>query len=245
MSENNENNFAPEQNTEKHKKPILFEEKNKSKKVKVKTRKTKKKGLHIGIGSIVLMVFCVFLLVIATFLQLEITHLIIPAKLFNGENFDIEDFLYTIKYIPQIPIVLFVAALLGRKYGLLSIIFYIFIGLFILPVFALGGGWKYFFEYGFGYILAYIPAVFIVGSILKKGYTLKKILKSVLIGVLTIHFLGILYMLVLAWLKHADWVFISGWISHQSGIKILYDFIFSFFAVLIAKYARVILWFYL
>ena len=110
MSENNENNFAPEQNTEKHKKPILFEEKNKSKKVKVKTKKTKKKGLHIGIGSIVLMVFCVFLLVIATFLQLESTHFIIPAKLFNGGSLDIEDFLYTIKYIPQIPIVLFVAA---------------------------------------------------------------------------------------------------------------------------------------
>ena len=49
MSENNENNFAKEQNTEKRKKPILFEEKNKSKKVKVKNKKTKKKGLHIGI----------------------------------------------------------------------------------------------------------------------------------------------------------------------------------------------------
>ncbi len=51
-------------------------------------------------------------------------------------------------------------------------------------------------------------------------------------------------MMVLAGLKHADWIFISGWISHQSGLKIIYDIIFSFFAVFIAKYARVILWFY-
>ena len=41
-----------------------------------------------------------------------------------------------------------------------SILLYILLGLFAIPVFALGGGPKYIFEYGFGYILAYIPAVF-------------------------------------------------------------------------------------
>ena len=243
MSEYNDNNSL-QQNEEKNKKPELFEKKNSSKQTKVKTKKSKKKGIHISMGSLVLLVFCVFLFIVATFLQLEITHFILPVKIFHGEKCNIDDFLYTIKYIPQIPIVLFVGALLGRKYGLISTILYIFIGLFLLPVFALGGGWRYIFEYGFGYILAYIPAVFLIGTVLKKGYTLKNILKSVFIGVLIIHILGILYMMVLAGLKHADWIFISGWISHQSGLKIIYDIIFSFFAVFIAKYARVILWFY-
>jgi len=245
MNENNENTNSQQQDINENKKSKLSEKKDKSEKIKVKNRKNKKKGIHLGISSVVLIVFCIFLLIIATFLQLNITHFIVPSELFQGKNCDIEDYLYTIKYIPQIPIVMFVGAFLGRRYGLISVILYILIGLFILPVFALGGGWKYIFEYGFGYILAYIPAVFILGTILKKGYTNKNILKSILISVLTIHIIGISYMLILAGLKHAGWDFVSHWITAQSGLKIVYDIIFSFFAVFIAKYARVILWFYL
>ena len=35
------------------------------------------------------------------------------------------------------------------------------------PIFALGGGVHYLFEYGFGYILAFIPAIFFSGTLLK------------------------------------------------------------------------------
>ena len=217
----------------------------KIKKGKVKTKQKKKKGIHIGIGSLVLTVFCAFLLITATFLQLDVTHFIIPAKIFTGQPCSIDDYLFTIKYIPQIPVVVFIAALLGRKFGLASIVLYIITGLFILPVFALGGGWKYIFEYGFGYIFAYIPAAFILTTMLKKGYTFKNILKAVILSVLTIHIFGIIYMMCLAGFKHAGWEFIGAWIAAQSGIKILYDITFSYLMVLIAKYARIILWFYL
>ena len=100
-------------------------------------------------------------------------------------------------------------------------------------------------EYSFGYILAYIPAVFFAGSIWKSGYTNRNIAQAVLVGVLTIHLVGILYMFFIASLKHEGWEFIRTWIVAQSGIKIVYDFVFSFIAVFIAKYAKIILWFYM
>lgn len=216
------------------------------KKLRVKTVKPKKrKGIRLGVGSLVLLVFCSFLLVISTFLQLDITHFIIPSKLFSGEPTKLGDYLFTYKFIPQIPAVMFIVGLLGRRLGITSILLYIITGLFFLPVFALGGGWRYIFEYGFGYILAYVPAAFFAGLILKKGYSYKNTAKAVFTGVMTIHIFGILYMMCLAALRHTGWGFVGDWIAAQSGLKIIYDFIFSYILVLAAKYLRIILWLYL
>ena len=70
-------------------------------------------------------------------------------------------------------------------------------------------------------------------------------LHASLVGVLTIHIIGVLYMLFIACLKHDGGAFMGGWIYSQSGIKILYDFIFSFASIFIAKYAKIILWFFM
>lgn len=215
------------------------------KKLRVKTVKPKRRGVRLGVGSLVLLIFCSFLIVVATFLQLNITHFIVPSKLFTGETLTINDFIFTCKYIPQVPAIMFITGLLGRRLGITSILLYIITGLFFIPVFALGGGWRYIFEFGFGYILAYVIAAFVTGTMLKKGYSYKNTAKAVLAGVLTIHITGILYMIMLAGMKHMGWGFVGDWIVSQSGIKILYDFIFSYLAVLAAKYARIILWLYL
>lgn len=216
------------------------------KRLRVRTVKPKKrKGVRLGVGSLVLLIFCSFLIVIATFLQLDVTHFIIPSKLFTGEPLTIKDFIFTYKYIPQVPAILFITGLLGRRLGITSILLYIITGLFFMPVFALGGGWRYIFEFGFGYIIGYLPAAFAAGTILKRGYSYKNTAKAVLAGVLIIHASGVLYMILLAFLKHMGLSFIFDWIISQSGIKILYDFVFSYLAVLVAKYARIILWLYL
>lgn len=212
---------------------------------KVKTVKSTRSGLKFSISSILMIIFCSFLLVISTFTQLNITHLGLPADLFSGNNLKIQDYIQNFNLIPQVPAVMFITALLGRKFGLASVLIYILTGLFIMPVFALGGGLEYFKEYGFGYILAYIPAAFLTGTILKNGFTYKNIIKAILVGILTIHILGIIYMLIIAGLKHEGFMFTSGWILAQSGIKIIYDFIFSFLLVLVAKYVRVVLWLYM
>ena len=202
-------------------------------------------GIRLTFGSLLLVFCCTFLIILATFVQLNVSHFTLPAALFSSEQLNINDFIHIYKLIPQVPVILFTGAFLGRKYGILSILLYIILGLFIIPVFALGGGPKYILEYSFGYILAYIPAVFFAGSILKSGFTNRNMLHAVLVGVLTIHLIGVLYMLFIAGLKHDGWSFMSGWIYAQSGVKIIYDFVFSFFAVFIAKYAKIILWFFM
>ena len=211
----------------------------------VRKGKIRKSGLKFSISSLLLILLCAFLLVISTFVQLDITHFSFNTKIFSGEDLKIQDFMLTFSLIPQVPAVIFVAGLLGRKFGLASVIIYILTGLFLLPVFALGGGWQYMGEYGFGYLLAYIPAVFLTGTILKDGFTYKNSIKAVMAGVLTIHLIGILYMLIVALFRHEGWAFISGWIVAQSGVKIIYDFIFSLLSVLVAKYARLVLWLYM
>ena len=202
-------------------------------------------GIRLSLGSILLTLCCTFLIILATFVQLNVSHFIIKKGLFDGSDLAFKDFIYTYKFIPQIPIVMFVGAFLGRKFGTVSILLYILLGICIIPVFALGGGFKYIFEYGFGYILAYIPAIFFAGSILKSGFSNKNILKATIVGVLTIHLIGILYMLFIASIKHEGWTFISGWICAQSGIKIIYDLVFSFAGLFLARYAKIILWFFM
>jgi biotin transporter BioY len=171
----------------------------------------------------------------AAFLNVNIKHYIIPLDIFTNKNLTLNDFIYSFYFIPQIPIVLFVCSFLGRRMALTSVILYILTGLFFFPVFALGGGIKYIFGYGFGYILAYIPAVIFAGNLLKK-YSFGDMAKATIAGVFTIHVIGILYMIFVALIKHAGGDFISGWIVAQSGLKIIYDLVASFVLILIGKY---------
>ena len=118
---------------------------------------------------------------------------------------------------------------------------YIILGLFF-PIFALGGGISYLFEYGFGYILAFIPAIFFAGTLLKGKIDLLRIFLISLIGVLTIHILGILYMFFIATLRHAPMDLVTGWIMSQSGVQIIYDIFFAMIAIFLGRQARKLLW---
>ncbi len=205
---------------------------------RIKRVSKEKKKLKIPVLNILLVLFCSFLLMVATFVQFNITHFILPFDIFSTKALTKADFLYTYSIIPQVPAVMFVVGLLGRRLGITSIVIYILTGLFLLPVFALGGGIRYILEPGFGYIMAYIPAVFFAGSILKSGFSFKNILKASLIGVVTIHFIGIIYMLFICAVKHEGWAFIKGWILSQSILKIAYDYVLSLIALFVAKYAN-------
>ena len=205
---------------------------------RIKRVSKEKKKLKIPVLNILLVLFCSFLLMVSTFIQFNITHFILPFDIFSNKALTKADFLYTYSIIPQVPAVMFVVGLLGRRLGITSIVIYILTGLFLLPVFALGGGVRYVLEPGFGYIMAYIPAVFFTGSILKSGFSIKNILKAALIGVVTIHFIGIIYMLFICAVKHEGWAFIKGWILSQSMLKIAYDYALSLIALFIAKYVN-------
>ncbi len=204
--------------------------------------------VKMTLGTVVLTCLCVFLLIIATFTQLSFTHFIIPSDFLNYINTDgistdaKQHFFKYYRYIPQIPVILFIAALLGKVFGVIAVFVYIAIGLFVYPVFALGGGPRYVFDYNFGYIFAYIPAVFFSASILKTGFSVKNILQAALVAVLTIHFIGILYTLLIGAISQAQNAMLLGWIIAQSGAKILYDYMFSVISILIAEWIKRFLW---
>lgn len=203
--------------------------------------------IKVTIGTLLLTAFCILLLIIATFTQITFSHFHIPIDALPFLSNDPTDyeivnhFTKTYRYIPQIPVVFFIIALLGRKFGILAICAYIVLGMFF-PIFALGGGVSYLFEYGFGYILAFIPAIFFSGTLLKIKTDFLRIVLLATLGVLAIHILGILYMLFIATLRHAQIDLISSWIASQSGVQILYDMLFSVIAIYLGRISRKVLW---
>ena len=220
-----------------------------SKRVEKQINSFKYKGepIKITFGTLILTGLCVLLIIIATFTQITLKHPYFPLNTFTflaGNVTDTEilhHFIKSYKYIPQIPVVFFIVALLGRKFGILSILIYIILGLFF-PIFALGGGISYLFEYGFGYILAFIPAIFFAGTLLKGKTDFLRVFLISLIGVLTIHILGILYMFFIATLRHAPMDLVTGWIMSQSGVQIIYDIFFAMFSIFLGRQARKLLW---
>ncbi len=209
--------------------------------------KYKGEPIKITTGTLLLTAFCILLLIMATFTQITFSHFHIPVDIFNILSRDnteqelMSHLTKTYRYIPQIPTVFFIIGLLGRKFGILAICGYIILGMFF-PIFALGGGVNYLFEYGFGYILAFIPAIFFSGTLLKvKTDFLRIVLLSVL-GVLAIHILGILYMLFIATLRHAPMDLVASWIASQSGVQVLYDMLFSTAAIYLGRFSRKLFW---
>lgn len=209
--------------------------------------KYKGEPVKVTLGTLLLTSFCVLLLIISTFTQITINHPYIPINSLNifniyatNENlFEILNKSY--RYIPQIPAVFLIVALLGRQFGILTILLYIFLGMFF-PIFALGGGISYLLEYGFGYILAFIPMIFFTGTLLKIKTDFIRVLLISILGVLSIHILGILYMVFIATLRQASMELVLNWISTQSGIQILYDIFFSIIALYIGKWLKRIFW---
>ena len=214
----------------------------------LKKFKYENQPLRFNLGVLVLTGLCSFLIVIATFTQFSFHHLIIPLDAFSYIGADFKNpaitahFIKYCRYIPQIPVIMFIIAFLGRKFGIASILLYILVGLFFAPVFALGGGLKYVLQYSFGYILAYIPAAFFTGSILKNGLSYGNMAQASLVGVLTIHLIGIFYMLFISVLHRDNFSLILGWIYAQSFSKIMYDLFFGFIAMILAKFTKKLLW---
>ena len=192
----------------------------------------------LSIGTIVVCLLCLLFIIVATFTQINVSHLI-PSFDEMGE------FVFksvSNPYVPQIPVVLFIAAILGPLFGFLTMLLYLLVGFFIWPVFALGGGLDYIKSGLFGYILGYIFAMIPVGRILEKKYNLKGIILATIIGVLTVHICGMLYCVLLALLKVVSFSYVSSAIHSLGGIKTFYDIIISFIFLLLAIPAKMVLW---
>ena len=92
--------------------------------------------------------------------------------------------------------------LLGRKYGSLSILLYIIIGLIGIPVFTEGGGISYVFKPTFGYIIGFCIGTYVTGVIAetKNGAVLsfKRLLGASFSGLAVVYICGMVYCYIIS-----------------------------------------------
>lgn len=199
-------------------------------------------------GSFLVAMLCAFLIVMATFtpIPLKVISLPVEALANTGEFFANLDSLDSITniliYIPQMPVVIMIACLLGPGTGLFSVLLYIAAGLIGLPIFASGGGIEYFSRLGFGYILGFFLGVLVTGKIILNDTSRANILKAAIIGIITIHSFGILYLAGILIFTQESLASIFSWVWQLSGTQILYDLLFGIIAAFLGRALRVAFW---
>lgn len=102
---------------------------------------------------------------------------------------------YTMHFTLQWLFVIIASLLLGAKLGMLSVVVYLCIGLAGIPVFAAGGGIGYVFRPGFGFLLGFAVAAFIMGWITEhiKNVNLWLYIGISTVGMVVYYLLGAVY----------------------------------------------------
>ena len=106
--------------------------------------------------------------------------------------------IYRIVEIPinyQIPTLIFLTLIFTGEFIRKVYAFYIFIGLFCLPIFFDGGSLGYLITPNFGYLIGIFPLISIINVINKKNnLSFINYLKYSLAALISMHFTGILYL---------------------------------------------------
>lgn len=98
--------------------------------------------------------------------------------------------------------------LLGRKYGALSQVIYVALGLAGLPIFTMGGGPGSVLQPTFGFLLGLIPCAWVIGTLSPAGCSAKRIALACVAGLGVLYAVGLPYMAVIMNLYlEADWSF--------------------------------------
>lgn len=90
--------------------------------------------------------------------------------------------------------------LLGKKYGALSVLLYVVLGLIGLPVFAKGGGIGYVMQPTFGYLLGFIGGAFIAGAVANKVEkpSLWRLIWANVAGLAAVYAIALVYVYLLS-----------------------------------------------
>lgn len=190
------------------------------------------------IGTVVVCIFCFILLLMSMFTQFAISHNWFSFSFSEGFNIIKK----TIPYGPQIPVVIFIIYLLGKRYSYAVFGLYLIIGLFFLPIFVFGGGLEYFKNYLFGYFLGYFLAVFTTGSMISYSQTVLARVIAAFLGVFSIHIVGFIYCILLAIFGKLDFSMIFPIANAISCAKIPYDLLFTTLILLAGPYIKSFFW---
>lgn len=199
-------------------------------------------------GVLVCTILSAFSLVVAAFTIIPISHYYLPFdaifhpfKFWDAQH-QLSEFVTNIDYVPQIPALACMAIILGKRYSCAAIILYLIAGLFFVPVFSLGGGLKYIFQYSFGYIIGFIPMVIILSKYIGKDFSPKRVFLASLYSVTALHIFGMVYLILLCAIKHEPFNYVQDLLHMMTYVKFFYDLFFTFVSVYIANVIRKFLW---
>lgn len=84
--------------------------------------------------------------------------------------------------------------LLGRRYGALSQLVYVLVGLVGIPVFTQGGGFGYVLQPSFGFLLGLVPCAWVIGKGSEKRRTPWALALACAAGLALLYLVGVPYM---------------------------------------------------
>lgn len=148
---------------------------------------------------------------------------------------------YPLGFKCQVGAVLLVSCLGGRTAGVLTQVTYILLGLLWLKIFNDGGGIEYLQKPAFGYLLAFIPGAWVCGQLaFRRPAQLEYLGLSCLCGLLTIHLIGISYLIIFKlvnWQNSGDFKLLES-IATYSVYPLLSQIVLGCTATLIAFVVR-------
>jgi biotin transporter BioY len=102
-------------------------------------------------------------------------------------------------YVPEAPIAIFVGYVLGWPLGAIAATIFVLIGLlgpyFTFHTLAAGGGPDYYLQASFGYLIGIVLCTSVVGLLLSERRTSVSQALSLALGLFSLHFVGLVYML--------------------------------------------------
>ena len=145
--------------------------------------------------------------------------------------------LYTMHFTLQWFFVIMAGLLLGEKLGALSVTVYIVLGLVGIPIFAAGGGPAYVLRPGFGFLLGFILAAYMIGYILRK--TQKQgtgmMITAATVGMLAYYTVGAVYFYLIKNLYAGESVSFGVIVVTYCLITVVPDFILCILASMVCS----------
>lgn len=152
---------------------------------------------------------------------------------------------------PIIPITLQFTAvcitglMLGQKWGTISVLCFILLGLFGVPVFTGGGGFSYIFTLTFGYIYGFALGVFFSGFVLRGAppkTSFKRLMTAALINIVIVYICGALHFWLIKTLYLGESVSLKVLFVTTVGLFFVKDLVMAVLAVLLALRLRPVLY---
>ena len=138
----------------------------------------------------------------------------------------------------QIPLIIFLTLTFKQEIILTAYSIYIFIGLFVLPVFSDGGSLGYLLLPNFGYLLGIFLLINSFSNLNKaREITTRRFLESSLNGLLKMHTIGIIYIFILfSFYDNLDMIFYN--IGRFTISKLPYQLLMLLPLIVLLKYTR-------